>query len=671
MKRWPRRPNQRPVTSRRSLAVHPKRSTSNATAGGASAVDVGLRAIEGLRLPIQARSARSRSVRPRAVRARAPPIIRPWRPPRQGAPFAGGPRGPRPARRRSSASRTPRSPTSRSTTCCRAARARRRDPPQPTPRRSSCSTTTTAMLRARAAKGIEEEVEQGVRIPVGRGFAGRVAAERRADRHPRRRPCRRPQPDPAREGDPLPPRRPPPRRGPRHRRPARRHAHPPRLHRRRPRPPAGRGRPRRARDRPRPALRARARARAGAERAVRVVEAVQRVTDAALAYLSTEDLLDELLDRMREILHADTAAILMLEQDGRVLRARAAKGIEEEVEQGVRIPVGRGFAGRIAAERRPIVDPRRRPWRRPQPDPPREGDPLASSACRCSSRAASSASSTSAPSPPATSPRPTATCSSSPPTAPRSRSTTPSCTSSAGVAEALQRTLLPQELAGVAGLELAARTSPRAGHEPGRRLVRRCSRSAGGRLGHRGRRRRRPRAAGRRADGPAAHHPARVRVRRPPAGGGRRPPEPRCSSTSRRTTMTTRVYIDARPRARGARDRQRRPPAAARDRPRRLGELPAGRTAGIALGVTRGARYREQTFAFATGSTVVLYTDGVVEVRGESLDDGLERLRASPSAATRRRGAVRRDHRRDGAAAGRRTTWRVLAARLPRCGDHS
>ncbi len=38
-----------------------------------------------------------------------------------------------------------------------------------------------------------------------------------------------------------------------------------------------------------------------------------------------------------------------------MLRARAAKGIEEEVEQGVRIPVGKGFAGRIAAERRPIA----------------------------------------------------------------------------------------------------------------------------------------------------------------------------------------------------------------------------------------------------------------------------------------------------------------------------
>jgi serine phosphatase RsbU (regulator of sigma subunit) len=35
--------------------------------------------------------------------------------------------------------------------------------------------------------------------------------------------------------------------------------------------------------------------------------------------------------------------------------ATAAAGLEEEVRQGVRIPVGRGFAGRIAAEHRPVV----------------------------------------------------------------------------------------------------------------------------------------------------------------------------------------------------------------------------------------------------------------------------------------------------------------------------
>ena len=81
------------------------------------------------------------------------------------------------------------------------------------------------------------------------------------------------------------------------------------------------------------------------------------MTDAALAYLSEDELLAELLDRLTDVLATDTAAILMLDAAGELLRARAAKGIEEEVEQGVVIPVGRGFAGRIAAERRAIAIP--------------------------------------------------------------------------------------------------------------------------------------------------------------------------------------------------------------------------------------------------------------------------------------------------------------------------
>jgi serine phosphatase RsbU (regulator of sigma subunit)/anti-sigma regulatory factor (Ser/Thr protein kinase) len=81
---------------------------------------------------------------------------------------------------------------------------------------------------------------------------------------------------------------------------------------------------------------------------------LRSVTDAALSYLPLEELLNELLVRVVRILDADTAAILLLDDDDRTLVARAAKGLEEEVERGVRIPVGRGFAGRIAATRRPV-----------------------------------------------------------------------------------------------------------------------------------------------------------------------------------------------------------------------------------------------------------------------------------------------------------------------------
>jgi anti-sigma regulatory factor (Ser/Thr protein kinase) len=45
------------------------------------------------------------------------------------------------------------------------------------------------------------------------------------------------------------------------------------------------------------------------------------------------------------------------------------------------------------------------------------------------------------------------------------------------------------------------------------------------------------------------------------------------------------------------------------------------------LGVSPGTRYHEHEFEFPTGSLLLLVTDGAVEVRGESLEHGLERLR--------------------------------------------
>jgi putative methionine-R-sulfoxide reductase with GAF domain len=85
------------------------------------------------------------------------------------------------------------------------------------------------------------------------------------------------------------------------------------------------------------------------------LERLRTLTDVALAHLSVETLLVELLDRVLEVLGADTAAVLLLNEGSHELVARAARGIEEEVRQGVRVPLGRGFAGRIAAEKRPIV----------------------------------------------------------------------------------------------------------------------------------------------------------------------------------------------------------------------------------------------------------------------------------------------------------------------------
>ncbi|MCW3019862.1 MAG: hypothetical protein JWN10_2170 [Solirubrobacterales bacterium] len=98
-----------------------------------------------------------------------------------------------------------------------------------------------------------------------------------------------------------------------------------------------------------------ARAGRGASAAPGRLEHLQSITDAALGYMSLEEMLSELLERIRTALVADTAAVLLLDEDRNVLVARAARGLEEEVRQGVQVPLARGFAGRVAAEGRPIV----------------------------------------------------------------------------------------------------------------------------------------------------------------------------------------------------------------------------------------------------------------------------------------------------------------------------
>ena len=80
----------------------------------------------------------------------------------------------------------------------------------------------------------------------------------------------------------------------------------------------------------------------------RQLEQMLSVTDSALGYMSLEEMLSELLERIRDGLAADTAAILLLDEDRGVLVARAARGLEEEVRQGVQVPL----AARLRRPRR-------------------------------------------------------------------------------------------------------------------------------------------------------------------------------------------------------------------------------------------------------------------------------------------------------------------------------
>ena len=96
-------------------------------------------------------------------------------------------------------------------------------------------------------------------------------------------------------------------------------------------------------------------ARLEAENLTQRLNSLQRLTDAALAHYSVDEVIAESLNRVRDVLNVDTVAILLLEEEGDELVAWAAHGLEEEVELGVRIPVGKGFAGRVVEENKPRI----------------------------------------------------------------------------------------------------------------------------------------------------------------------------------------------------------------------------------------------------------------------------------------------------------------------------
>jgi GAF domain-containing protein/anti-sigma regulatory factor (Ser/Thr protein kinase) len=203
-------------------------------------------------------------------------------------------------------------------------------------------------LVARAAKGLEEEVHAGVRIPLGRGFAGRIAAERRPiaildiEHAEVQNPILREKGLCSLLGAPL----------------------------------LVEGRVigvlhvgtlvRReftdddvqllqlAADRMAVAIdhaRLYEAERASAER-LRRMESISQV---AYHHLSVDDeVLEKLLLRVRDALDSDTAAVFEMDDEEQTLVARAAKGLGEEVERGVRVPVGRGFAGVVAERRAPV-----------------------------------------------------------------------------------------------------------------------------------------------------------------------------------------------------------------------------------------------------------------------------------------------------------------------------
>jgi PAS domain S-box-containing protein len=95
-------------------------------------------------------------------------------------------------------------------------------------------------------------------------------------------------------------------------------------------------------------------ARQQAERALTQLRGVQAVMDVAFSNLDANVLMRELLAKVRTVLGADTATLLLLNAEGHLVPT-ASDGLREEIHETIRIPPGHGLSGRIAESVRGVI----------------------------------------------------------------------------------------------------------------------------------------------------------------------------------------------------------------------------------------------------------------------------------------------------------------------------
>jgi PAS domain S-box-containing protein len=95
-------------------------------------------------------------------------------------------------------------------------------------------------------------------------------------------------------------------------------------------------------------------ARAEAEAVTRRLEAIQRVTDATLASLGLDELLGELAARISEVLSADSVAFVLSDEQGGYV-VRAASGVEATVGSPAGADAAAAFAERVLATGEAVV----------------------------------------------------------------------------------------------------------------------------------------------------------------------------------------------------------------------------------------------------------------------------------------------------------------------------
>jgi signal transduction protein with GAF and PtsI domain len=68
-----------------------------------------------------------------------------------------------------------------------------------------------------------------------------------------------------------------------------------------------------------------------------------------------DELLETVIDRTRDVLHADVSSLYLLDRDGAYLTLAATNGLDRFQIGRARVPFSEGVTGRVAATREPLV----------------------------------------------------------------------------------------------------------------------------------------------------------------------------------------------------------------------------------------------------------------------------------------------------------------------------
>jgi len=91
------------------------------------------------------------------------------------------------------------------------------------------------------------------------------------------------------------------------------------------------------------------------EKALKLIRQCFVIDDTKQSSVCFANQLHPLLSTIREAMTVDTITILLKAEGEQQLFVFSSLGLEQEIEEGIRIPLGRGFAGRIAASHEPMI----------------------------------------------------------------------------------------------------------------------------------------------------------------------------------------------------------------------------------------------------------------------------------------------------------------------------